>query len=324
MTARRALVTGAAGFVGAGLVRRLLSDGHQVDLLLRAESDTWRINDVRADCAVHRADLADAEMVRAAVAVAQPDWVFHLAAHGAYSWQSDAELIFKSTVLGTLNLAQACVARGFDAFVHAGSSSEYGHKDHPPTEQEAPEPNSEYAVAKVTGTLLCRHLAARHGLRMATLRLYSVYGPWEDPGRLMPTLATRAMRGELPPLVDPDTARDFVYLDDVCDAFVLAAETPVAGSDGIYNVGSGKQTTLGDLVEVVRSSLEVSVEPHWGSYEPRAWDTSCWVSDPSKIARELGWHSRVGLDEGLRGLSSWLMEHPELERRYAMRCDKRA
>ncbi len=88
---------------------------------------------------------------------------------------------------------------------------------------EAPAPNSSYAVAKVAATLLCRQLSEQHGLRMRTLRLYSVYGPWEDPRRLMPTLAAYGMRGELPPLVDPETARDFVHVEDVLDAFMLAA-----------------------------------------------------------------------------------------------------
>jgi UDP-glucose 4-epimerase len=321
MSARRALLTGAAGFIGAGLTRRLLDEGlldegHHVELLLRPGSDSWRLREIRAELDVHETDLRDGEAVRSAVESAEPDWIFHLAAHGAYSWQTDARGIFESNVLGTLNLAEACVRRGFDAFVHAGSSSEYGYKDHAPSEEEAPEPNSSYAVAKVTATLLCRHLALEHGLHLTTLRLYSVYGPWEDPRRLMPTLVAYGLRGELPRLVGPDTARDFVHVDDVCDALLLAAGKSVSDSSGIYNVGSGTQTSLRRVVELAREVFHISVAPDWGSHEPRPWDAEVWVSDPSKIKRELGWQPQRDLASGLAGLASWLAADPALSERY--------
>jgi nucleoside-diphosphate-sugar epimerase len=118
MSARRALVTGAAGFIGAGLTRRLLAEGHRVELLLRPGSDAWRLEGVRDELVVHEADLRDREAVQAAVDAVGAEWVFHLAAHGAYSWQTDAAGIFQSNTLGTLNLLESCVERGFDAFVH--------------------------------------------------------------------------------------------------------------------------------------------------------------------------------------------------------------
>lgn len=318
MSARRALITGAAGFIGAGLTRRLLAEGHHVDVLLRPGSSTWRLEDIREAVTVHDADLRDPEAVESAVGAAAPDWIFHLATHGAYSWQTDARGIFESNILGTLNLAQACVHRGFEAFVHAGSSSEYGLRDHAPTEDEAPEPNSEYAVAKVTATLLCRHLALQHGLHMATLRLYSVYGPWEDPRRLLPTLVVHGLRGELPPLVDPHTARDFVHVEDVTDAFLVVAQTNVPGSNAIYNVGSGEQITLAEVVEIARRVLKIDSAPRWGSHPARSWDTAVWVADPSKILGELGWRTRRALDDGLIELAEWLRAKPALWSRYGV------
>jgi nucleoside-diphosphate-sugar epimerase len=316
MSARRALLTGAAGFVGASLVRRLLDEGHAVELITRPGSDLWRLQEVRGSVTLHEADLRDELAVQRAVDAAAPDWVFHLAAHGAYSWQRNARDIFDSNVLGTLNLARASVRREFEAFVHAGSSSEYGFKDHAPSEQEAPEPNSDYAVAKVAATLLCAHLAAQHQLRMATLRLYSVYGPWEDPRRLIPTLVAHGLRGELPPLVKADTARDFVHVDDVCEALMLAATTPVEKTNGIYNVGSGIQTTLRELVEIARQALSIAAEPEWDTFAARSWDLNVWVADPSKIERELGWRPQRGLLSGLEGFASWLAQADELRTRY--------
>ena len=319
MSARRALLTGAGGFVGANLTRRLLGEGHEVHVLLRPGSDTWRLADIREALAVHEVDLRHQQAVRAGVEAAAPDWVFHLAAHGAYSWQSDAHGIFESNALGTLNLLDACIDLGFEAFVHAGSSSEYGMKDHPPSEDEVPEPNSDYAVAKMTATMLCRERAIRHGLNVATLRLYSVYGPWEDPRRLIPVLVVHGLRDEMPPLVDPDTARDFVHVEDVCDAFLFAATTRPPGSDGIYNVGSGTQTSLRSLVQITRRALNISAVPDWGSHAPRPWDTSLWVANPEKIARELGWQPERDIESGLTEMAHWLEDHHALWSRYGVR-----
>ena len=266
----------------------------------------------------HEVDLRDPGAVAAAVAAARPEWIFHLASHGSYSWQTDARAILETNILGTLNLLEASVQQGFDAFVHAGSSSEYGFKDHAPTEGEQLEPNSTYAVAKASATLLCRQFAAAHGLHLATLRLYSVYGPWEHPGRLMPTLLARGLRGVLPPLVDPDTARDFVYVDDVSDAFLAAASGRAPGSDAIYNVGSGVQRTLREIVGLVQRLLDIRDVPRWGSHLPRMWDTSTWVCDRSKVQRELGWSARWDLESGLAEMIMWLQGQPGLWDRYGV------
>jgi nucleoside-diphosphate-sugar epimerase len=313
---RRALLTGAGGFVGACLARRLLADGWHAELLVRPGSDRWRLQDVRGDAAIREVDLRDAAAVTRAVEQADAEWIFHLAAHGAYSWQTDPRGIVETNLLGTLNVVEAAVARGFASFVHAGSSSEYGFKDHAPGEDEAPEPNSHYAVAKVAATLLCRYTASAHDLHLATLRLSSVYGQWEDPRRLVPTLIARGLAGELPSLVDPDTARDFIHVEDVCDAFMAVAQRPVAGSSGIYNVGSGRQSTLREIVEVARTTLGIAAEPEWGSHPPRRWDTQVWISDPGKIEREVGWRAQRDLARGFAETAAWLRDRPDLWPRY--------
>jgi UDP-glucose 4-epimerase len=307
-SAKRVLVTGAGGFVGANLVRRLLRDGHEVAAAVRQER--WRLQGVNARLV--EVELRDAEAVRARVAELRPEWVFHLAAHGAYSWQIDRAAIYETNILGTANLLDACTEAAVDAAVLAGSSSEYGFKDHAPSENELPEPNSDYAVAKAAATLVGGHIARARGLRVTTLRLYSVYGPWEDPNRLVPTLVAQGLEGRLPPLVDPDVARDLVYVDDVCDAFTLAAER----GSGVYNLGSGVQTTIAEIVAVAREVLGIAEEPQWGTMANRRWDTSVWVANSRRIRDELGWRPAVDLREGFERTVSWLRSEPALLERY--------
>ncbi len=302
---KRVVLTGGTGFVGANLARRLLRDGHEVHLLVRASHSSWRIDEIRADLRLHQVNVADAEGLRRAVATIRPEWVFHLAAYGAYPSQTDVGTMIQTNVVGTANLVEASLPSGCEAFVNTGSSSEYGFKRGAPAEDEALEPNSYYAVTKASSTLFCRYTAHQYQVRMPTLRLYSVYGAYEEPGRLIPTLVMRGRRNELPPLADPDTARDYVYVDDVCEAYLLAARRPTAELGAVYNVGTGVQTTLRGVVEIARRVLEVTAEPNWGSMPSRSWDAPVWVSDSRKIREQLGWEPRHSLEAGLRLTADW-------------------
>ena len=303
---KRVLLTGASGFVGANLARRLLRDGHEVHLLLRPGYNPWRLSEIMGDVRLHLAALEDGPGVAGVVQRVRPEWVFHLATHGAYSSQTDVVEIATTNVLGTIHLVEACLKADVEAIVNTGSSSEYGAKDHAPAEAEPLEPNSHYAVTKASATLYCQYTARRTGVRLPTLRLYSVYGPYEEPTRLIPTLLRRALAGELPPLVSPETARDYVYVDDAVEAYLLAATQAGREPGAVYNVGTGVQTTLREVVALTRRLLNVPAEPQWGTMPGRIWDTEVWVSDPRKIQHDLGWMPRVSLEEGLQRFAGWL------------------
>lgn len=317
MSARRVLVTGGTGFVGANLVRRLLADGHAVHLLVRREHAAWRLDGIADDVALHEVSLDDLAALSSLTARVRPEWIFHLAASGAYSWQQDLDRMVATNVTGTTNLVRACLAVGFEAFVNTGSSSEYGYKDHAPTEREWVEPNSHYAVTKAAATMFCRLTAQQKDAHIPTLRLYSIFGPWEEPNRLVPTLIVRGLDGMLPPLVDPDVARDYVFADDVSEAYIRAATTPGQERGAVYNVGSGVQTSLREIVEAARRVMAIAVEPVWGSMPNRRWDTSVWVSDPHAIEAALGWQATTGVEEGLRRTVAWMAATAERRARYA-------
>jgi nucleoside-diphosphate-sugar epimerase len=314
---RRALVTGAGGFVGAGITRRLVEQGHEVTALVGIGGDLWRLGDLVGSIQPVEVDLREPDAVTQAFLHVRPEWVFHLAAHGGYSWQTDRRRIFDSNLLGTINVLEAVQDVGSEIALIAGSSSEYGIKDHAPAESEPLEPNSDYAVAKAAATLLACHLGREHGLPVATLRLSSVFGPFEQPGRFIPTRVAHALRGELPPLVDPSIARVFVYLDDVVDAFLLAAERGVTPGD-VFNVGTGVETTIAAAVDSARRTLGVEATPQWGSMNAREWDTQTWVGDPARIRSALGWSPAVSFDDGLARTAEWLRARTDLWQRYGL------
>jgi nucleoside-diphosphate-sugar epimerase len=306
----RVLITGGQGFVGANLVRRMLRDGHEAHLLSRTADPGWRLADIAASIHWHRADLRDAAAVGEAVRLAAPQWVFHLAAYGAYSWQTEMRPILETNFLGTVNLVEACAAAKVQRFVHSGSSSEYGFKNYAPAESCWLEPNSYYAVAKASATQFCRYAAQSQGFPAVTLRLYSVFGPYEDPRRLMPSLMIHGLAGGYPPLAAPATARDYVFVDDVVDACCLAAAFPDHEPGAVYNVGTGRQTSLAEVVALTQRMFNICRPPVWGTFLSRAWDTATWQADISCITSKLGWQPRHSLAAGLRRFCDWFREEP--------------
>ena len=310
----RCLITGASGFVGANLARRLLREGHETHVFLRPEHQSWRLEEIASQLHVHPVDLTARDEVQRAVRRIRPEWVFHLAAYGAYSTQTGLSRMVDTNLMGCVSLLDACVETGPEAFVYTGSSSEYGYKDHAPREDEVLEPNSHYAITKAAATHYCQLVARRTGVNVVTVRLYSIYGPYEDPTRLIPTLILHGLRGTLPPLVSPATARDFVYVDDAVDALVsLAQKSKRPGA--VYNLCTGTQTTLASVVETARKLLGLAVEPVWSSMARRSWDTDVWVGSPEALEKDIGWRSQTDFATGLRLTLEWFPEWVDFYRR---------
>ena len=307
----RALVTGGSGFVGANLVRRLIHVGCEVHVLLRRDHRPWRLEGLSPLVIRHDGDVADRSSVEGAVASSRPDWIFHLAAYGAYPQQTGIATMIETNVRGTANVVEVGLAASVASIILAGSSSEYGLKDHAPREGEPLNPDSDYAVTKAAATMFGLKESRRSGAKVTTLRLYSAYGPWEEPTRLWPTLLTHAIDGALPRLAAPGTARDFVYVGDIVDAFVKAAEAPQSVGP-LYNIASGTQTTLADLVELFREHFAIASEPEWGSMDGRAWDTGIWVGDAARARDDLDWSAKTSVAQGLRLFQSWMSTDPAM------------
>ena len=226
-----------------------------------------------------------------------------------------------TNVFGSALLVDECAALGVEAYVNAGSSSEYGFKDHPPNESELIQPNSAYAVAKAAACHYAQFVSRSRDFNAITARLWSIYGPFEEPTRLIPTIVVHALHGQLPPLVSPNTARDFVFVDDAVAAMLRIAETRVPRGS-VYNICSGIQTSLRDLVAHVQQSLGVDALPTWGTMPSRSWDTDVWIGSPTRTADEIGWRAITPLADGLNRMTRWFQDNPEMLTHYAERILK--
>jgi len=299
------VITGGSGFVGANVVERLVERGERVHLLLRREARLWRLEHLLDRIEIHEADLADAKPVRDAFERIRPGTVLHLATEGAYESQGDAERIFETNLRGTLHVLSSAVEFGAGLIVNVGSSSEYGFKSEAMRESDRLEPNSFYAVAKAAQTHMTALFSRTHEIPAVTLRLFSIYGPWEEPTRLIPTLIRRARAGEPLLMAAPEIARDFVYVDDAV-ALLTDFEQLARHHGEVFNVGSGLQTSLREVVDAIQATLGERSPVHWHSFPARRWDTQTWVADPSSARKSLGWSASTSFRDGIARTADWM------------------
>ncbi len=300
------LVLGASGFVGANLLRVLL--GHRDDVFgTSSRGSAWRLEGIAAHHVVV-GDLLVEQNVASLLDHVQPRTVFNCLAHGAYAFETDVGLIYRTNVDLTAHLIEALRARGVHRYVHAGSSSEYGDDASGPAETTALRANSHYSVSKGAASNLLHYAGGKLGFPGVNLRLYSVYGPYEDASRLVPTALMKAMSGVHTAYVDPDISRDFVHVDDVCEAFVLAAANMRPEHYGeSYNIGTGVKTTIGDFARQIKAQFHLADDPAF-TMPNRRWDVPQWFARPEKAAVDLGWTARTSLADGLAGTARWLAD----------------
>lgn len=300
----RVLITGASGFIGANLAHDLVGAGHDVHLLLRGEAQTWRLGGLLGRCTTHTADLRDAASVKAAVAAARPEVIYHLAAHGGYPFQKNRGDILATNLLGTAHLLDALEGHDYHALVHAGSSSEYGHKDGPMRASDSLAPRTDYGVAKAAATLLCL-TQAYQGRPVVTVRVFSAYGPWEEPSRLVPYVLDCCCRGVNPNVTAGSQPRDFVYVGDVVELIQLAAHQPAAHGQ-ILHAGTGREHRVRDMIEII---VEVCgdgrVRANYGAVPLDTGEPARWVADLETTTALSGWRPRHDLRAGVERMWRW-------------------
>jgi nucleoside-diphosphate-sugar epimerase len=304
------LITGASGFIGSALVRRLIDQHKKVHVILRRNSNPWRISALLDKVKIHISDLSKVSDLIDIIKEAKPNIVYHLAANGAYSFQKDADRMINTNILGTWNLLKACGTIDYDLFVNTGSSSEYGFKKSAMRETDIVEPASYYAVTKCAQTLLCSHVAKQEKRPIVTLRPFSVYGPFEEPRRFIPTLMKSLFLGRKMKLVAPDIARDQVYVDDVADAY-LKIEELKRNSGEYFNIGTGVQSTIKDIVDMTVNITGKTTTFYWGRMKNRQLDTTSWVADISKAKSLLKWTPKTSLEEGLKKTWKWFQRNSQ-------------
>ena len=281
------LVTGATGFIGGHLDRRLQQLGHSVITPSSAQLD------LRDPAAIDRL-FASEQIIR----------VFHLAAFGVRAEADNVEEVIQVNTVASLTLARAALRHKVEHFIYLGSGFEYQPRESPIDEDAPLGSHNLYGASKAAGWLLMDFLRREEGLPLTTLRPFTVYGPAESRTKLVPYVALHALNREPMQLTAGSQIRDYTYVSDVIDALIAAADSP--DSIGrVYNLGD-QALTVRSLVERI---LNIAGAPlslcEFGAAARTRRDPPYLVADASRAHRELNWHPRVTLEEGLKETLNW-------------------
>ncbi len=304
----RFLVTGAAGFIGSSICRRLVAEGHDVvgldDLSVGRAEQLADVPEVRLDVA----DVRDRESV--ASAAKGCDVILHQAAMKSVPRSiEEPERYTDVNVGGTLNVLLAARERPASV-VFASSSSVYGDQDRfPQTEEIDLRPRSPYAASKLAGEAFCRAWWESFGVPAIALRYFNVYGPGQDPASEYAAVVTRfitaCLTASRPTIYgDGEQSRDFTFVDDVVEANLLAARAPEGARGRAFNIGGGAEpTSVNQLLALIAASCGVEPEP---VREPeRPGDIRRSEADPGLARALLGFEPKVGIEDGLRRTIDW-------------------
>ena len=312
------LVTGGGGFIGSRLCERLVQSDATVRAFVRytsrAEIGLLRFlePDILKKVEIIRGDLRDFSAVEQASRGV--DIVFHLGALISipYSYVHPVETV-QTNVLGTLNILEACRKSGAK-LVHTSTSEVYGTALRVPIDEDHPlQGQSPYSASKIGADKLVESYFRSFGLPTVTVRPFNTYGPGQSTRAVIPTIITQALAGGVVRLGNLDAIRDFTYLDDTVEGFLLTAQADTWNGE-TYNLGSGEEISIGAIAALIFRLMgkQAEIQLEKSRLRPEKSEVLRLISDNRKAKLELGWQPTVGMEEGLQRTIRWIGEHLEL------------
>ena len=305
----RVLITGGSGMIGANLARRLVQNGAQVTIIARGSTAPVRLFD-EPTIRIETANCTDADSVRDIFARCEPDTVFHLASSSFNPPTISPREHVDSNVIGALSVLDAARQHPVGRVVLTGSAAEYGGGN--ALSELAPRrPATIYGASKYCASVLAETFARVHGVPTVNLCLFTPYGPWERPTRLIPYTILAALDNAAIHITSGQQQRDFVYIDDVVDALLLAATAPIAVGETV-NIASGRGTPVLETVKTILELMQSTAKIEAGAAEVRADEIQLMSGDNAKAQALLGWSPKFDLRSGLERTIAWFTHNTAL------------
>lgn len=303
---KRVFLTGASGFIGAHVVRQLTAHGHSVAVLQRAEATGQRLEQYTSKLCFLKTEGNNIRSLEQDLIAWAPDCFMHLGWGGVGNLhRNDSDLQLKN-VQFSVQLANLCVAVGATHFIGAGSQAEYGPKHGLITEDLCPAPTTLYGAAKLSAAMLTQRICELAGVQHAWLRVFSTYGPGDNPDWLLPTLIRQLLQGTRPQLTACEQTWDYLHVADAAAAFVAVLESCAAG---VFNLASGQEVPLRSVVEITRNLVSPQAELGFGEVPYRPDQVMRMQVCTGRLRAATGFTPTIALSDGLRELVETMKQH---------------
>ena len=303
----KVLITGATGFIGSHLTRRLTHEGFEVGILKRENSNTWRIKDLLDKIVAYDVDLRDTYGVSKAVSHFRPDVIFHLATYYTVEHKpQEIPLIVDTNILGTTNLLEASKEFMVKLFVNTSSCFVYKESNNKLKENANLSPLNLYALTKMQAEQACSFYTEKYGLKAITFRLFPPYGPADHERRLIPYVIRSLFEGEKLKLTTGRQRWDFVYVGDIIEAYFKLLKIPnLPEKHEIFNIGTGNAVSIREVVTRIKEVIGTELEPEWGAIPHRKNEVWFTCADISKTENFLRWQPKIQIKGGLKLTVEW-------------------
>ena len=303
------LVTGAEGFIGSHLCSRLVREGARVAALACPGADLSRLSNLSDKISINSLDVREIDRLKEFVAAEKPQRIFHLAAITDVdrSWDS-LPMVTDVNLGGTINLLRALSSIDYEILITTCTAEAYGRNPAPFLEEMPLDPISPYSFSKAAASSFCRMAAASLGASVRVLRLFLVYGPGQGEERFLPQLIRAALTGQSFRMTAGEQTREYTYIDDVVEGFLLAARKG-HGEGEVYNLGSGQEISLKDLVKKVGEKTGQKVKLDGDILPYRENEIRRFIGNHQLALDRLGWRAGTPLENGLARTINWYQKN---------------
>ena len=289
-------ITGATGFIGAAVLTDLLAGGAQVTVLMRPDSNPWRLASLGGVEKITYSGLPNENTIRL-LKEKKPEVFVHCAWHGVGGNERDETFQIADNVPMIRDAVELAAAVGCRQWIGFGSQAEYGNQNCRMSEDSPLRPTTLYGKAKLAAGISSLALCEARGMTGTWLRVFSTYGPYDGPQWLIPYTIQEFLAGRAPKLTRCEQSWDYLYVRDAASAVVSVAATR---APGVFNLGSGSAEPLKKIIETIRGELAVSIEPAYGAIPYRTDQIMHLEADISRLSAATGWSPKTSLTEGIR------------------------
>lgn len=309
------LITGGSGFIGSNLAHRLSKSKNNIELFVRSNSDLWRLNGLTSKINIHQVDILKKKELNSKINTIKPDIVYHCATYGVQNFQKDFYKMMNINCIGTYNLLESLLKYdNAKKIINVGSSFEYGMQSNSFKENHLSIPTTLYGISKNNQTNIAQYFAKHQNLPVITFRVFSAYGKYDAPGKLMADMMYALINKTKMKLAEKNTIRDFIYIDDVIDALILGMKTNVPYGE-IFNIGTGMGHTVYQMFDEIQKITKNTINVSWNNKDRmRDFDKikSKNVANIDKIKNILKWIPNNSFKMGINKTYKWYVENIDL------------